>query len=194
MMKVFESNNTVPPYLFSLLHLLALSLRMEKSIATSRSSAAFLSIIKNPFKFRLFLLQQLPAAYFSGLKVEHVDEEQCTVSVPYKWFTRNPFRCTYFACLGMAAEMSTGILAMANVYKRKPKVSTLIVSMESKFYKRATNITRFTCTEGAAISEAIERAINLSEPQTVRVAVPGYNKEKELVAEFWLTWSFKARS
>ena len=90
--------------------------------------------------------------------------------------------------------MSTGVLAMANIYKRKPKVSTLIVGMESKFYKRATHITRFTCSEGSEIKAAIERAINLSEPQTIRVTVPGYNKEKELLAEFWITWSFKSRS
>ena len=57
-----------------------------------------------------FYFQKLPAAFFSGVRIKEVGETKCRVSVPYKWFTQNPFRSTYFACLAMAAEMSTGAL------------------------------------------------------------------------------------
>src|SRR4051812_35192240 len=112
------------------------------------SSKAFFSLVKHPLKFRLFLLKNLPAAYFSGLKVRSVNEKAVVISIPYKWFTRNPFRCTYFACLSMAAEMSTGILAIGNLYKRSPKVSMLVVGIEGKFYKKATGLIRFGCEDG----------------------------------------------
>ena len=67
----------------------------------------FLQLINNPFKFRLFLLAKLPSAFFSGVRVLVADEKKCVVTVPYKWFSKNPFKSTYFACLSMAAEMST---------------------------------------------------------------------------------------
>jgi len=153
----------------------------------------FLSTIQNGFKFRLFLLQKLPAAYFAGVKLAQVSEQGCAVSVPYKWATQNPFRSTYFACLAMAAEMSTGVLAMAHIYKRKPSVSMLITGMESQFYKKATGLTTFTCHDGEAIKQAIAQAIQTGEGQTFRALSRGTNKDGEVVAEFWFTWSFKQK-
>jgi hypothetical protein len=164
------------------------------AIAPAAKTAAFFDLIKNPFKFRLFLLQKLPAAYFSGLKIEEVNETSCTVSIPFKWFTRNPFRSTYFACLSMAAEMSTGILAMANVHQRSPKISMLVVGVEGKFYKKAIGKTRFVCEDGFYIQEAIQKAIDLSESQAITAKSSGLNEKGELVAEFWITWSFKAKN
>ncbi len=68
---------------------------------------------------------------FCWVRVKELDEQHSMVTVPYKWFTKNPFRSTYFACLSMAAEMSTGSLAMAQCFKRKPAVSMLVVKAES---------------------------------------------------------------
>lgn len=160
---------------------------------TQPPSAAFFNLIRSPLRFRLFLLKNLPAAYFSGLKIRSVSPEEATILVPYKWFTRNPFRCTYFACLSMAAEMTTGILAMGSIYQRSPKVSMLVTGIEGKFYKRATGLTRFICKEGGKIQLAIETAIREREPQTIRVLSAGFNEQNELVAEFWITWSFKSK-
>jgi hypothetical protein len=160
--------------------------------AARSTSAAFFSLIKNPFTFRMFLMRNLPAAYFSGVRVRSFDEGHCAVTVPYKWFTRNPFRSTYFACMSMAAEMSTGVLAMGCVYKRKPKVSLLVIAVEGKFYKKATDVTKFICEEGTLIRDVVELAISSGEPQSIRVHTKGFNREKELVSEFWITWSFRS--
>jgi hypothetical protein len=160
---------------------------------TATSLPHFLSLINNKRKFSLFLLNKLPAAFFAGLRVTALSGEACTVSVPYKWFTQNPFRSTYFACLAMAAEMSTGILAMAHLYKRQPSVSMLIVGMESKFYKKAIGKTFFTCTDGALIQNAIEQSILLNSGQTVKAYSKGLNESGALIAEFWFTWSFKPK-
>src|SRR4051812_15998392 len=112
---------------------------MEKTIHDTRHSfpARFELMLRSPIKFKLFLLQQLPAPYFSGVRVKSVNTLASEVTVDYKWFTRNPFRSTYFACLSMAAEMSTGLLAMGNVYGRKPKVSLLVTAVEGNFLKKA---------------------------------------------------------
>ncbi len=154
---------------------------------------SFGALVRHRRKFQWFLLQKLPAAFFAGLRITALDEASSTVSVPYKWFTQNPFRSTYFACLAMAAEMSTGILAMAHLYKRRPAVSMLIVAMESKYFKKAIGKTYFTCTDGEKIQKAIAQAIQQDTGQTVQVSSRGVNEQGEFVAEFWFTWSFKPK-
>ena len=153
--------------------------------------STFLQLIKNPIKFRLFLLSKLPAAYFSGVRVKYVDEEKCEVVVPYKWFTKNPFRSTYFACLSMAAEMSTGILAMANVYGRNPRVSMLVLKVNGDYKKKATGRTTFTCIQGEEIKQVVEETIATGQPKAVEVRSIGRNENGEVVAEFTIVWSFK---
>ncbi len=167
---------------------------MEAIATTNSSATTFFTLVNHPIKFRLFLLQKLPAAYFAGLRVEEVNEEMSVISVPFKWFTRNPFRSTYFACLSMAAEMSTGMLALANIYKIKPAVSMLIVGLEGKFYKKATGKTKFVCKDGIVIKETIKIAMSTAQPQMITAKSTGYNSANEVIAEFLFTWSFKAKS
>jgi hypothetical protein len=156
-------------------------------------TAAFIKLLKHPIKFRMFLLSRLPNAFFAGLRIRKVDENSCCVSVPYKWFTKNPFRSTYFACLSMAAEMSTGTLAMAHLYKRKPVVSMLVVKVESEYFKKATRRTNFICEDGLMIKQTIEEAIATGEPKIFRSKSVGKNENGEVIAEFYITWSFKAK-
>jgi hypothetical protein len=167
---------------------------MEKNlVGTSASNTAFFSLVNHPLKLKVYLLANLPSAFFSGLKVMQASAQSCTVSVPYKRFTKNPFRSTYFACLSMAAELSTGVLAMAGVYQRKPSVSMLITGMEAVFYKKATGLTFFTCGDGPIIHEAIVGTVGSGKPQVVKAHSVGRNSQNEVVAEFWFTWSFRCR-
>lgn len=160
----------------------------------SNPAETFIQQMKRPFRFRLFLLTKLPAAYFAGLRLQEINTTHCSVIVPFKWFTKNPFRSTYFACLAMAAEMSTGALALANVYGRKPSVSMLVVNMEANYYKKATGKTIFSCEEGAALNAAVEKAITSGEGQTIKVKSTGRSEKGEMVAEFFITWSFKVKN
>jgi hypothetical protein len=161
---------------------------------TAHHHPGFLRLLRNPVRFRLYLLTRLPSAYFAGLRIVEADEVGCSVAVPFKWFTRNPFHSTYFACLSMAAEMSTGILAMAAIYRRKPPVSMLVVGLEASFHKKATGRTTFVCLDGPAIREAVAGCIATGEARQVRARSVGTNSNGETVAEFFITWSFKART
>ena len=153
----------------------------------------FLKLIKHPIKFRLFLLSKLPSAFFAGVRVIEADEKKCTVKVPYKWFSQNPFKSTYFACLSMAAEMSTGVLALAHIHKRQPAISMLVLKVEGNFIKKATGITIFTCEEGLLIKKTIEDAIFSKEGKVVTAKSYGRNVAGEIVADFAITWSFKVK-
>jgi hypothetical protein len=159
----------------------------------SSGGQAFLSIVKNAWRFKLFMLAKLPAAYFSGVRVRSISADQATVAVPYTWFSQNPFRSTYFACLSMAAEMSTGLLAMMHVHERKPAVSMLVVGLEASFQKKATGVTAFTCTDGGMIAHAVEEAVATGEGRQVKTQSTGYNESGEVVAVFHITWSFRAK-
>jgi Domain of unknown function (DUF4442) len=157
-------------------------------------TATFIQQMKHPVKFRMFLFSKLPAAFLSGVRVREIDANSCRVTVPYKWLSQNPFRSTYFACLSMAAEMSTGSLAMAHLYRSDPPVSMLVVKVESEYFKKATGRTSFLCGDGKLFEKAVEETIATGEPRIVRSRSIGTNKEGDIIAEFFITWSFKVRS
>ena len=158
------------------------------------STARFIRLMQHPLKFRLYLFARLPSAFFSGLRIHAIDEFHCVATVPYKWFSQNPFRSTYFACLSMAAEMSTGALAMTHVYRHDPAISMLVIKMEANYFKKATGLTRFTCTDGDAIRQTIERAVVSGQGEIFQARSIGMNEAGEEIAEMLITWSFKAKS
>ena len=154
----------------------------------------FLKLANHRFKFGMYLFYKLPAAFFSGVRVRKIDEQKCVTFVPFKWLTQNPFRSTYFASLAMAAEMSTGAIALGNVYKRKPSISMLVTKMEATYFKKATDTIFFICEQGKEICAVIDEAIKTNEAKNIIAKSVGKNKSDEIVAEFLFTWSFKAKS
>lgn len=157
-------------------------------------TASFIKTLKHPVKFRLFLFFKLPSAFFAGVRIREVDERKCMVTVPYKWFSQNPFRSTYFACLSMAAEMTTGALALAHLHKRNPAVSMLVVKVESAYFKKATGRTYFVCEDGEAMLHTIEESVATGEGKVFRARSIGKNEKGETVADFFITWSFKVKA
>ncbi len=158
------------------------------------SAAQFIKQITHPLKGKLFLLLKLPSAFFSGVRIKSVTGEQCVVTVPYKWFSQNPFRSTYFACLAMAAEMTTGVLGLMQISGRKPGVSMLVISIEGNFFKKATDVTSFVCEDGKGFEELVDEAIATGEAKAIKAKSVGRNKAGETFAEFYITWSFKAKT
>jgi hypothetical protein len=139
------------------------------------------------------MLRKLPSVWFAGLKIESLTAEQAAISIKYSWFNQNPFRSVYVGILSMASEVSTGILCMGALYTRKPSVSMLVVKNEGHYYKKAVGKIIFTCTDGKAIDEAVERAISTGEGTSINCHTIGTNSDGEMVAEFYFTWSFKAK-
>jgi hypothetical protein len=136
----------------------------------------------------------MPSAFFSGLRIRSLDEEECMVSIPYSWFSKNPFRSTHFAALAMAGEMSTGALAMLHICDTDRKITMLVTQLEGQYHKKARGVTRFISKDGRLLQAAIQYSMNRSQPQTCKAYTVGINKEGECVAEFWITWSFKLKA
>jgi len=148
----------------------------------------------NPFLMRGFFLAKLPLALFAGLRLRELNEERCVATVPYGWRSTNPFRSTYFAALSMAAELSTGALALAAVESAPRNVAMLITGLTASFEKKATGLTTFTCTDGPRVFEAVARTIATGEPVAVEMPTVGTSPDGTVVARFTFIWSFKVRS
>lgn len=157
------------------------------------NASRFIATMRHPIRSRLFMLLKLPAAFFSGVRIQQLTQNRAVVTVPYMWFSQNPFRSTYFACLAMAAEMSTGLLALMQLYRRKPAVSMLVVKLEAHYFKKATGLTRFVCEAGADFERIVDECVRTGESFTYVATAVGRNEAEEVVAEFFITWSFKAK-
>jgi len=177
---------------------------MSTTIAANSTSAAasfdeakitsFRKKILHPILFPLFLLIKLPMGLIAGLRVREVDRQRCSVTVPFKWLTQNPFRSTYFACQAMAAEMSTGTLVLMAANALDVPVSTLVVGLDAEFTKKATGTTWFTCEMGDQIFEALAKARQTGEGVTLKTLSVGKDREGNEIARFHIHWSFKVKS
>lgn len=132
-------------------------------------------------------------AYLAGLGVRSISEERAEVTIPYKYLNKNPFNSIYFASLSMAAELSTGLLCMAQTYKSDPGVSMLVVHMEGDFTKKAVGKITFTCEDGHQIKAAADQTKATGEGVTVVATSTGIDEAGDRVAEFRFTWSLKAK-
>lgn len=147
----------------------------------------------NPVAYRLFLLKKLPLVYFTGIKIRSLSATSCTTTAKYGWLNQNPFHSMYFAVMNMAAELSTGVLCMGNVYGSRPAISMLVVKTEAEYYKKAIGKISFTCNDGGLIAEAIDKTSVTGEGYSVRCHSVAVNEAGEIVAEFRITWSLKRR-
>lgn len=131
--------------------------------------------------------------FITGLSIGELQEDRAVAGVRLKWINKNPFHSIYFAVLSMAAELSTGVLGFAHIYKRNPPVSMLIVKMQGEFYKKAVGKINFTCRDGKKIADAVDLTLATGEGVVVDCMSTGMNESGEEVAKFIFTWSFKVK-
>ncbi len=154
----------------------------------------FRKLANNSLLLKLFFLRKMPMGILSGMKVTALDENHCSVSVPYNYLTKNPFRSTYFAVQSMAAELSSGAMAISEVMQAPRPVSMLVLDMKASFTKKARSKVIFTCENGLEIAEAVKNALITGTGQTVVITSKGIDDQGDTVSEFQFTWTFKAKN
>jgi hypothetical protein len=147
-----------------------------------------------PLKLNIFLFFKLPSAFWSGVRIKSISNEQCIVIVKHRWFNQNPFKSMYFAVQAMAAELTTGALVMMQIKKSEKKISMLVANNNSNFSKKATGRITFTCNDGHLIEEAIKQTIATGEGQTIWMKSVGVNEKSEQVSEMNFEWSIKLKA
>lgn len=150
-------------------------------------------MLDSPLKLKLYFLRNLPMAFLAGLRIVSYNSNQATVSLPYKYLTKNPFRSIYFACQAMAAEFSTAVLCLQELARHEADVSLIVVHVEGTFTQKAEGRVSFSCEDNGTLGRAISESIAMDEARTVTLNSIGKNSDNETVAEFTITWSFKPR-
>ena len=149
------------------------------------------TVFKSPWKIKLYFLKKLPSLFFWGIKIKEINQNRSEILIKYNWRTQNPFNSIYFSALAGAAELSTGLLALSAIENHN--VSMLVVGMNASFFKKAKGKVVFVCEDGDKIKKTVKKAIETKEGQILSVSSRGFNKKKEIIAEFEFTWSFKKR-
>ena len=155
--------------------------------------ASYLKKVNSPFLYRLFLIKKLPIAWISGLKVHKVDEQSARVNIKFGYLNQNPFKSMYFACQAMAAEMSTGLLALGYLDSQPEKISMLVLDLNCEFTKKAVGKIQFVCEDGFKVKNAIQQAVETNEGVVCVMQSKGYNTQGECVSNFNIKWTFKSK-
>lgn len=151
----------------------------------------YINRMRNPFIFWWAMLFKLPSAVFWRLRIKKISPEECWVSIPYFWRSQNPFNSIYFAAMAGAAELSTGALcqlAMAG----KGKFSMLVVDFKAEYHKKANQKITFVCNQGKELEQLLDSMAS-GDTSTLTMVSTGSNPDGELVAKFFVTWSFKKK-
>jgi len=164
---------------------------MSSITTLSPNALSYQKKMLNPFIFWFAMLFKLPTALFWRLKMVHLDEQKCLVSIPYFWRSQNPFKSIYFAALAGAAELSTGALCQLAL-AGKGAFSMLVVDFKAEYSKKANTRIYFTCAQGAELFSLID-SLQPGETNQLTMLSTGKNKAGEEVARFFITWSFKRK-
>ena len=146
-----------------------------------------------PGKLNSFLMFKLPSAYFCGVRVKEIKDNSCVTTVKYKWINQNPFNSMFWAVQGMAAELSTGALVMMKIKASDKRISMLVANNNGTFTKKAVGWITFSCNEGQLVDNAIEKAIETGEGQTIWMKSVGINSEGVEVSSFNFEWTIKVK-
>ena len=147
-----------------------------------------------PAKVNFFNFFQLPLAFFGGVKVKSITDNEVVVTIKHRWINQNPFKSMFWAAQGMAAELPTGLLVMKAIYNSKRKVSMLVTHQEAQFFKKATGRITFSCKGGNEIKKAIQTSIETGEGQKLWLSSDGINEDGVVVSSFKFQWSLRVKS
>lgn len=146
-----------------------------------------------PSQINKFTLFKLPSVFFTGVRVREISGKHCTVTAKLQWITQNPFKSMFWAVQGMAAELATGALVMSYIRESNAKVSMLVANNKANFSKKARGRITFTCNDGLAIKEAIEKTVANGEGQTCWMTAKGVDQDGDVVSTFEFEWTVRRK-
>ena len=99
----------------------------------------------------------------------------------------------FWAVQGMAAELSTGIPIIHEVNNRKIRVSMLVTSNSSKFYKKAVGRIKFECTQFNDVRRVFNSLSQDNQTEKIILNSIGIDEQGDVVSEFSFEWSIKLK-
>ncbi len=161
--------------------------------AQSSQTKHLIGQLRNNSKMRYYFFTKLPSLLWWGIRIKSCTHLKTEITIPFGWRTQNPYKSIYFAAQAGAGEFATGMLCLIAMQGRKD-ISMLVVKQEAVFTKKASSRTTFTCEDGQAVIDIMQKALETGEGHTLTMTSIGRNAEGEEVSQVRITWSFKKRS
>ena len=163
-----------------------------REITLNNKAKDYQKKMRSPLIFWFAMLAKLPSAVFWRLRIKELTGDKCQVTIPYFWRSQNPFKSIYFAALAGAAELSTGALCQLAL-AGKGKFSMLVVDFRAEYHKKANQKITFSCDQGRELFQLID-SLNVNDTAQLTMISTGTSESGEVVARFYVTWSFKRKS
>lgn len=142
-----------------------------------------------PSGINSFTFLKLPSAWWCGIRIIKITEEECQARVRLGWFNQNPFKSMFWAVQGMAAELATGVLIMQAAKLSQSKISMLVINNKANFTKKARGKIIFSCTPEHLIEDAFSKLLKTKEPQTLWLQAQGKDDQGDVVSTFAFEWT-----
>ncbi len=144
-------------------------------------------------KVNWFLLFKIPSAYFAGVRTKSITDHGVEVYVKHRWINQNPFGSMYWAVQGMASELTTGLIVMRAIHKKKIPISMLVTNQTGTFTKKAKGRIIFTCTDIKIVEDKIS-SLSIENPTTTfKLTSIGIDSDGDQVSNFEYEWSLKLK-
>ena len=150
-------------------------------------------ILRGSVRPKLGQFFSLPLASIAGVRIDAIDSNSTVVSLPGGWRTQNPFRSTYWAAQGMAAEMSTGLIPLAYVKSAPVPIRMILSGTSARFVKMCQGRSVFRHNAGSAVQEAMAETIKSGQSVECELSSVGYDEIGDVVSDWCFIWSFRAR-
>lgn len=140
---------------------------------------------------------KIPLIWYVRPAVLELNENVCRLRIRLRRRTKNHLGSMYLGALAVGADLAGGLIALHLTRSQALPVTLVFKDFQAEFLKRAEGDVVFTCENGPAIREMIEKTVRTQErvtlPVTVTSTVPDlYGSEQ--VAVFRLGLSLKIKS
>ena len=145
---------------------------------------------------QLFGITKVPMIWYCRPKViEHTDEK-IEIKIPLKRKTKNHFGSMYFGVLAVGADITGGFLAMDPIQESGRKINLIFKDFKADFLKRPEGDVHFTCNDGLAVKELVDRVSKSSDRHNFKLSIEATvpSISSEVVAKFELTLSLKDKT
>ena len=142
---------------------------------------------------QLFGITKVPMIWYCRPKViEHTDEK-IEIKIPLKRKTKNHLGSMYFGVLAVGADITGGFLAMDPIQESGRKINLIFKDFKADFLKRPEGDVHFTCNDGLAVKELVDRVSKSSDRHNFKLSIEATvpSISSEVVAKFELTLSLK---
>jgi acyl-coenzyme A thioesterase PaaI-like protein len=148
-------------------------------------------------RLRLWARAKIPMIAWVRPSVVSLTEEGCEIRVPLSRRTRNHLGSMYFGALCTGADAAAALIGLKVSQGLNDRISFIFKDVQAEFLKRPEADVHFSCAEGRAIRQLLEKADASGERENLPVHVVATTPTlfgTEPVARFTLTLSVKRKS